>query len=103
MSTKLARQLGLKFSDTTELAISGIFLDKDSAEYPLVKVSVKLGSYTKTIKAVVMDRTVAPIVMPGLKETAQKLTDAGVFLADRGIVSDTVSTVGLVQYLATLC
>ena len=41
-----------------------------------------------------MDRAVATITMPGLREAAQRLMKAGVILADHDIVCDTVSAIG---------
>ena len=95
MSTKLARNLKLELKEKTKLAVSGVLTDQDYTEYPIARVTVQLGRRTKTIFAVVMDRAVATIRVPGLQETAHKLIQAGVHLADDDITSDTIQAVGL--------
>ena len=95
MSTKLARNLSLELKERVKIAVYGVLTDQDYTEYPVARITVQLGSRTKTIAAVVMDRAVATIRVPGLKEAAHKLIQAGVRLADDDMSSDTTQAIGL--------
>ena len=68
MSAKLARNLNLELKEKVKIAVSGVLTDQDYTEYPMARITVQLGRRTKTIAAVVMDRAVATIRVPGLKE-----------------------------------
>ena len=95
ISKGLAQRLNLKPVRKQRIAVSGLLTDSDLTEYPLVKVSVTIGKCTKNVIAVVMDRAVASINVPGLAATHQMLKQRNLRLADHSIDQDLLTGIGL--------
>ena len=95
ISTGLSQRLNLEPIQKRDMAVSGLLKDSDLAAYDIVKLSITIGRYKKDILAVVMDRAVASINVPGLCATYQMLKQKNLKLADHDITQDLLTGIGL--------
>ena len=80
---------------TQKIAVSGLLTDSESTEYVIVKVTVAIGRLKRLITAVIMDRAVASINVPGLSATHHMLKQKKLKLADHNIDRDLLTGIGL--------
>ena len=95
ISSALVKKMGLEPVRHKRIAVSGLLKDSETIEYPIVQFTLTLGRCNRQISAIVLERAVAPISVPGLSATYKKLRKKGVRLADRNIVQDLMTDIGL--------
>ena len=95
ISTGLAQKLNLKPIRKQNIAVSGLLKDSEPTEYDIVKLTVTIGRCKRDVLAVVMDRAVASINVPGLSATHQMLKQKNLRLADHNITQDLLTGIGL--------
>ena len=95
ISSALVKKMGLKPVRKQKIAVSGLLQDSDAIEYPIVQFTLTLGNRKRQVTAIVMERAVASINVPGLSATYKKLKRKGVRLADRKIVQDLITDIEL--------
>ena len=95
ISSNLARKLNLQPVRHQKIAVSGLLTDSELTEYAIVKLKVTIGNCQREVFAVVMDRAVASINVPGLAATHEMLQQKNLKLADHNIDQDLLTGIGL--------
>ena len=95
ISSCLVKKMVLKPVQHKRVAVSGLLQDSEAIEYPIVQFTLTLGNCKCQVSAIVLERAVAPINVPGLSATYKKLKRKGVRLADHNIIQDLITDIGL--------
>ena len=95
ISSGLVKKMGLKPVKHKRVAVSGLLQDSEAIEYPIVQFTLTLSSRKRQVSAIMLERAVAPINVPGLSATYKKLKRKGIRLADHNIIQDLITDIGL--------
>ena len=83
MHPSLVEKLGLKPSDPTEIALTPFGEKSELVLWPKVKVKISIGTHrVPPVEFLVTDKVRMSLNIPGLVETAERLTKDGIKLAD---------------------